>query len=283
MSSEKIGTLAKLLEEILLEEQQKDKTINLDDISFVKFEAGSGNGILWKGKKHTKQLVFNTNPDRLFSSESINIAKGKNYNINNIGVLSEEALGETVVKSNLKQVGRLKGLVVDGGLNVNQFLYYDAAADRLGLGTENPNASLSIVDGNVELIFGAGENFNVGNIGTFNSADFALVTDETERLTIKAGGDIELGNKNFGPIKVSVHGTISAGVNTVDPRATLHVSGAIKFNDNLHTSNTSPPAGGSYSVGDVVWNSRPQPKSYVGWVCTKSGNPGEWSPFGQIS
>jgi hypothetical protein len=71
-------------------------------------------------------------------------------------------------------------------------------------------------------------------------------------------------------------------VGTPDPRTNLHIGGAIKFNDTLHLKGTRPPEGGSFKQGDIVWNSEPQQRNYVGWICIQSGNPGIWAQFGEI-
>ena len=42
------------------------------------------------------------------------------------------------------------------------------------------------------------------------------------------------------------------------------------------------PTTGVYAIGDIVWNTNPQPTGYVGWVCTRDGTPGLWKPFGAI-
>ena len=42
------------------------------------------------------------------------------------------------------------------------------------------------------------------------------------------------------------------------------------------------PTSGAFRQGDIVWNDSPAPTSYVGWVCVKTGTPGDWRPFGQI-
>jgi hypothetical protein len=166
-------------------------------------------------------------------------------------------------------------------MSINQYLFYDGNTDRLGLGTDQPNAALSIADMNIELVLGASDP-NVGSIGTFNSADLELVTDNTARITIGAGGNITLGNPNFGPVQVSVVGSMGINVSTIDPRTNLHVSGAIKFNDKLHLSGRDAPQGGAFNEGDIMWNTDPQPGKFVGWVCTRAGNPGLWSGFGRI-
>jgi hypothetical protein len=55
------------------------------------------------------------NPGRFFVSETIDLAKGKGISVNNVKVIDDTELGSTVTKSNLREVGRLKGLIVDGG------------------------------------------------------------------------------------------------------------------------------------------------------------------------
>ena len=42
------------------------------------------------------------------------------------------------------------------------------------------------------------------------------------------------------------------------------------------------PDNGSYIKGDIVWNDNPIPSGYVGWICTRSGTPGDWKAFGLI-
>jgi len=276
---QKLDSLAELLKDIL---SAKNQDTNIVELSYLKFNGDiEGKGLIWQGNGHTKQLVWNTNPERFFSSETIDVQKGKHFSINNIKILSDIELGATVTKSNLREVGRLRGLIVDGSVSVNQYLFYNATTDRLGLGTEEPNAALSIADEGVEIVLGARE-YNKAGIGAYNSADLELITDNTTRITVKAGGDIDLGNRNNGPIKVAVHGSLGINVGTADPRTALHVGGAVKFNDTLHLKGERPPEGGAFKKGDIVWNSDPQQRSYVGWICIQSGNPGIWAQFGEI-
>jgi hypothetical protein len=278
MADQKIESLLTALREVL----ETGKDINVAEVPFINFKGDiPGKGLIWSGDGYNKQLIYAANPGRFFVSETIDLAKGKGISVNNVKIIDDTELGSTVTKSNLREVGRLKGLIVDGGLSVNQYLVYDANTDRLGIGTDQPNATLSILDQNVELVFGASEP-NVGSMGTFNSADLELVTDNTARLTIGAGGDITLGNPNFGPTKVKIVGSLGVNVSSIDPRTDLHVSGAIKFNDKLHLSGSEAPTSGAFNEGDILWNNNPQPGIFIGWVCIRAGNPGLWSGFGRI-
>lgn len=275
----KIKDLAELLAEII---GTKGVSNSIENSPIIfSGDMLDGKGMLWSGNGYTKQFIFSSSPDKFFSSETIDLAKGKSISINNLPVLSEQSLGNSVTKSNLKEVGRLKGLIVDGSAILAEYFYFDSSTNRLGIGTEAPKKTLDIVENNVEILIGEADT-NIGFIGTFNSQDFQIHTDSISRITVSAGGNITLGNNNFGPTHVNVLGKLTVNVNTPDNRAALHVNGAIKYNGKLHMSNTSAPSGGSYIEGDICWNSEPNPGGHVGWICVRAGNPGLWHPFGRI-
>lgn len=256
------------------------------DVRFLEFSAKAGGsnygkGLIFSGQGYTKQLVFNANPDQFFSSETINLGKDKNYSIGNVPVLTETELGSTVTKSNLKQVGRLKGLIVDGSVSINQYLHYNGTVDRLGLGTEQPNAALSVAEMGVEVMIGTSAEMH-GMIGTHGTNDLDIVTDSTARISIKGNGNIELGNFNRNPVQVSVNGKLAIGVKVPDPQVDLHVAGPVKLNNRIQMYLQAPPTEGTYSIGDIVWNASPRVGAGVGWVCLRAGSPGSWYPFGEI-
>lgn len=240
-----------------------------------------GQGLVWESSDYNKQFVFHNNPDRFFSSENIEFAKGKGIYVDGIVAISNGELGKNITKSNIRELGRLKKLDIDGDLSVNSFLFYDSISDRLGLGTDTPNAAFSVFDLGVEIVVGS-RDFNKGGIGTFNHTDLELVTDNATRLSIAAGGDIDLGNVNFNKIKVTVHGSLGINNTRPDPRVDLDVAGAVKINGVLHLKGQDIPVDGNYNQGDIVWNIRPRPGSFIGWVCTKTGTPGVWNAFGEI-
>lgn len=45
----------------------------------------------------------------------------------------------------------------------------------------------------------------------------------------------------------------------------------------------SNPSIGTWSLGDIVWNSSPSSGGYAGWICVSAGTPGTWKTFGLIS
>lgn len=278
-----IETITTALRDLLEERTQE---VSLVDIPFVEFKAGKdgnlvGKGLIWSGNGITKQLILSANPDRLFTTENFDIAKDKVYSIGNVPVLSENSLGSSITSSSLREVGRLRNLVVDGNVILNEYLYYDATSDRLGIGTDSPNAAVSIAENGVEIVIGTSEEFRA-QIGTFASDDFDIITDSTSRLTVKANGDIELGNRTNGAVKVTVNGVLAINSDNIDPRVQLQVAGAIKFGNNLHITGSEPPSDGSYTKGDIMWNTDPGIGKCVGWVCVNPGRPGQWLAFGQI-
>lgn len=44
----------------------------------------------------------------------------------------------------------------------------------------------------------------------------------------------------------------------------------------------APPLTGTYVANDIVWNNTPNAGSSAGWICSISGTPGTWQPFGQV-
>lgn len=242
----------------------------------------AGKGLLFSGQGYTKQFIFTANPDRFFSTESLDLAKDRAFFIDNVKVLDNVSLGSSVQKSNLKELGRLKHLAVDGDVNFNNSFFYSTGSKRLGLGTDTPNGAVSIFDNNVELILG-GTSEARGIVGTFTHSDFEIVTDNLSRLTVTSKGDIVFGSPSKGKIQTTIYGNLSVGVNTPDPNVDLHVAGPIRFSGNLHTTGTQPPSFGNYTAGDIVWNSTPTPGNWVGWICISAGTPGQWRPFGQIA
>jgi len=236
-----------------------------------------GKGIYWKGSGPTKQFVYRANPDRIWSSETIDLSAESFYAIDNTAVLRKGELGSSVRKSHLTEVGTLQNLKTQGDFVIDDYIYYSSAAQRLGFGTESPNASLSIVSLDSEFIVDVeGPNTRIGN---WTTDDLEIVTDDTARISISRTGNIVLGSS--GDSKVSVTGKL--GVNVKNPDVDLSTAGAVRFQGKKFEVDSKTPENGAYRKGDVVWNDDPKPTGYVGWICVRDGTPGEWKPFGQIS
>lgn len=60
------------------------------------------------------------------------------------------------------------------------------------------------------------------------------------------------------------------------------ISMALKSGSKIIQSSSSYPTTNTYSRGDIVLNNNPSLSGYAGWICTVSGTPGTWQPFGFI-
>ena len=242
----------------------------------------AGKGLLWRDSDtYTKQLVWHENPDRIFSTENIDLSAGKHFSIGTIPVLTEEALGVTVVNSSLQSTGVLNSLEVNGNVTIDQFIFWESESNRLGIGTDAPNAALSIVSLDAEFIVEP-EGASI-KMGSWTNNDLDIITDDQTRLSIKANGVIQAGTSEAPIAVVKVFGQLGIGVNNIDADVTLSTSGPVKLDGRKMQSGATAPSAGIYALGDIVWNSNPRPTGYVGWICTRGGTPGTWKAFGSIS
>ena len=119
-------TVAGTIKAAKLEVNEVKADIRNDRTSPLNFdcenESPYGKGLMWTGSGHTKQLVMQGNPDRLWSSEIID-THGE-YRIGNITVLSSNELGADVTKSSLTEVGTLRNLRTEGNFVLDQFIFY---------------------------------------------------------------------------------------------------------------------------------------------------------------
>lgn len=251
-------------------------------LRFVADESGIyGKGLQWKSEDQpTKQLVYRANPDRIWSTESIDLNNSETYSIGGQEVIAVDHLGASVEHSRLKTVGTLNNLKTQGDVTLDEFVFYNSSAERLGVGTENPNGILSVASVDAEFIVDT--DINTIKLGAWTASDLELVTDNTTRLRVTSSGNVSIGNKDSNNTRVSVFGSLGIGVNNVDTSVSLSTNGPIKFENKKFEVGDRVPTSGTYAKGDIVWNVNPQPTGYVGWVCTREGTPGTWKPFGQI-
>jgi hypothetical protein len=256
---------------------------NTGSIEIIKPDNGSVDrlGIVWKNKDGDKSLFFRAAPDRLWSSESIDLKGESYYSIGNVAVLRLNELGSTVVNSNLRTLGTVKDFKTTGDFVLDHYIYWNSNTQRLGIGTESANAMLSVVSLDSEFIVDHRD--RVTHVGTWTTNDLAIVTDDTPRITITASGNVDIGTKGSSNTKVSVYGRLGIGMNNVDPGVSIETAGPIRIEGKKIETGDKVPANGNYKKGDLVWNSNPSSSSYVGWICVRDGTPGIWKPFGKIA
>jgi hypothetical protein len=266
-----------------------NRALTVDDmrmqaLSSVEFQADDngiyGKGLQWKGQGPTKQLIYRANPDRIWTDESIDLGQEQAYMIGNTAVLRQTELGSSVRKSNLVTVGTLQNLRTQGSLSIDEYIYYNSDSESFGIGTEAPNGKFAVATLDAEFIIDTDP--GVVRLGAWTSDSVSLITDNTNRLTVLANGNIELGNAARADTKVTVFGKLGIGVNNIDSDVTLSTNGPVKFENKKFMNGTEIPTSGTFRQGDIVWNENTVTSGYVGWVCTRAGTPGEWRPFGQI-
>ena len=186
-------------------------------------------------------------------------------------VVWKNALGKSVKKSSLEELGVLKNLQVR-----NTFYVGDG---RVGVNTTAPSADFSVNSGGYEIITKMHE--HNAFIGTHSHVAFGIGTDDTPRLMCRANGDVVVGNESTKPVKFNVWGQVGVGVKY--PQESLHVDGNIKFAERTFASGEKEPSDGRWDTGSIIWNEKPGLNKPVGWVCVKGGKPGNWRPFGLIT
>lgn len=221
-----------------------------------------GKGMIWKGEGMTRQLIMAPNPDRLYSSESIDLAINKEYWIDGKFVLSRTALGPGITESSLTKLGTLSSLDVNGNINLSNSL-------SIVNNTVTINNSVSINDGRGTLTLSS---------QGINAAKFN-VNDDFE---VDSSGEITVGNKNNTSRKVNVYGKLSVNITNPQEDAAFSVDGLMVINGKRFAHGIGAPTEKAWSKGDIIWNSSPVRTSYVGWICVMSGTPGTWEPFGYI-
>jgi hypothetical protein len=230
---------------------QKSTTVAFKETAL---SSNYGMGMVWSNlNRHNAQLIYHADPDRIWSTESIDLAQDKCFSINNVSVLDQTTLGSTVLHSSLTKVGVLTDLQVAG----------DAAVTR-SLHAGKINVGMLVLDQD--------------NIKTDNTINII----RRNRNEISIDDNIVIGNSSNTDRTVSLYGQVTVGVANPDPGVALTVAGPVSIENKKFQVGESVPTSGSFSKGDIVWNANPMPHNFIGWVCIVDGTPGQWLPFGAI-
>jgi hypothetical protein len=137
-------------------------------------------GILWQHDGRTRHLVYAASPDRIYSSDIIDLAPEQWYGIDRAMVLSRTSLGDSVTESNLQKLGILRNLQVEGTTTL--------------LGPVNI------------------PNLNITSLRT--SDDFSINIDGDDHLKINSTGDIVIGIEDHTNRNITLYGqtTLQGGL-----------------------------------------------------------------------
>jgi hypothetical protein len=119
-----------------------------------------------------------------------------------------------------------------------------------------------------------------GVAGTFSGNAFTCTT-KSNSYNFNGGDRVtpSTGSANFVRYVDYVNGIIY--LNDVGTGSATLSQDTLIFNS--VTRGSVAPTTGTYSQGDVVYNTAPNAGSYIGWVCVTGGTPGTWKTFGAIS
>jgi hypothetical protein len=226
-----------------------------------------GTGVFWNRGRTQSQISFAAGPDRIISSEIIDLSNEKYYSIDGQLVLSKTKLGDGVSSSRLTSVGTLQSLAVAGNAAVK------------GSISVGPQQTTIISD---TIKFNNVNNFELSSKGISVKDTFSVICESEQEFKIDRNGSIELGNEFNTNRLIKVYGQLSVGVKVPAGDVAFTVGGPVSLNGKKFTKSSSKPTVGIYQKGDICWNTDPKATDYIGWVCVKEGSPGEWMRFGQI-
>lgn len=225
-----------------------------------------GLGLVWSGAPSgVKQLMLMSGPDRLYTTESIDIGANKEYYINAHPVLSTTSLGPGVIFSNLTTLGSLQTLEVSGNT--------DMLADLSVRGSASAGS----------IFVGTGSNALSINPNHINTAGDLTITTQMSNIIGNVNNSIIIGDDSNIRKPIRMFGPVSINTQNPDPKMDLTVPGDVSLGGQVQTHGAQAPVSGVYTKGDICWNTEPTPNSYVGWICIADGTPGHWAPFGLIA
>jgi hypothetical protein len=236
--------------DVLRVKQLISETTNFGNWHAKTFDELNGKGITWNCDAGSVQLIYRTG-NRIWTNSNVDLLAESSYMIDNIPVLSSNSLGQTITRSNLRQVGALNALSVIGTASLGGFAFFDDTTARLGLGTDEPNAAISILDNNVEITIGS-PIYDLASIGTRSNHDIAFISDNTARMTIKNSGEIHISDQISKSGVLRVFGSIYADSIVSDVR--INRSSSVEFNATKDNN--------IYDKG-LVWNSASSSKKLV--------------------
>lgn len=151
-------------------------------------------------------------------------------------LVSGAELARTVTQSNLRKVGRLQDLIVDGETSLNETVV--VVKKRMGINTEQPDAALNVWDEEVSISVGKYKN---------QEAYFGTNRDQALNIGINKIPHIVIGTDGITNIKKLRVAQYMIGHGTAVP-------------------------GYAGTKGDIVFNVNPVPNSAFAWVCLGAHN-----------
>ena len=220
-----------------------------------------------------------TNPEALANQGVIHTRNIDKLRINSASVSSAPTIGVSVVDVKSSNVRGLtvatasggNGVYVSGGDNVNINGFDISSTTAAGINVTTNPKKVSISNGRVVSATDYGVFCNT----TTSEVNVSNVEVDTvaglNRAFYGGGGNVSfIGNKS----NAGTHLLVAAGTRKRERDNTWNAAVSV---------GTAAPTSGTYSVGDVVWNTAPAASGTMGWVCTTAGTPGTWKTFAAIA
>ena len=129
----------------------------------------------------------------------------------------------------------------------------------------------------VSLVDHAGRGIDVS--GVTSSADINICSNNFKSAT---QGAVRIKNSTLNNLVVT--GNVTSALGYSESTAVIaHVTNASNSWNSAETDGSAAPTGGTWAVGDRVYNTSPTAGGTMGWVCTTAGTPGTWKTFGAIT
>jgi hypothetical protein len=159
-------------------------------------------------------------------------------------IVESNALNPSITMSNLRKMGLLVELEVDGETLLDNTLY--VRSGKVGINTNEPQYTLEFWDQEVQVIATKRER-DAAFLGTVKPQSLVIGTNTRDQLVLLPNGDIQVESINIGKTK--------------------HSSAAWQPTDNRQ-------------LGTIVWNEQPQIGQPIGWVSLGGAR---WARFGIIT
>jgi hypothetical protein len=187
--------------------------------------------------------VFQTYVDAVFKQIKDTGIDLNQIKLNNQDIFVGQALGNSIINSNLQTVGQLKELQVAGESLLSGTLY--TTNQRVGVNTIEPAQALSIWDQEVEIGIGK-QSSSTAVIGVPRNQTLVLSSNGKNNITLTPDGATAVNRLNIGSMTFSV---------------------------------ADMPPHDNQPTGSVVFNSNPSLGGPLGWV---SLGEARWANFGVI-
>lgn len=218
--------------------------INLDPNLNLSWVGGIADLAVKKIEQTYSDGTFDQYVHRVFSKITTEGINSSVVMVQNKPIVESNALNPGITLSNLRKLGLLIELEVDGETLLDNTLY--VRSGKIGVNTTEPQYTLDFWDQEVQIIATKRER-DAAFFGTVKPQKLVIGTNTRDQLVLLPNGDIEVESITVGKVR--------------------HASAAWQPTDNRQ-------------LGTIVWNEQPKIGDPIGWVSLGGAR---WARFGIIT